>query len=116
MLAGFLVTQCYGTLVLHPFGLSYYNMLTGGLPGAQKLGLELTYWGDAVDRVLLNRLAAEIRPAPLRHWPRRSIQGQGILTTTSALVQQDVVLLDEAAATGPNGWFFLAGEPTGGRI
>ena len=47
---------------LHPFGLSFYNGLTGGLSGAERLGLELTYWNDAVDQVLLDRLAREGQP------------------------------------------------------
>jgi 4-amino-4-deoxy-L-arabinose transferase-like glycosyltransferase len=29
-----------------PFHLSYYNALVGGLPGATRLGMEPTYWGD----------------------------------------------------------------------
>jgi 4-amino-4-deoxy-L-arabinose transferase-like glycosyltransferase len=100
LLAGLLVTQCYGVLALHPFGLSYYNMLTGGLPGAQRLGLELTYWSDAVDRVLLDRLAAEIRPGARAALAPTLYQGQGILTTTAALVRRDVVLQDDEAAKG----------------
>jgi len=98
LLAGLLVMQCQGSLALHPFGLSYYNMLTGGLPGAQWLGLELTYWSDAVDRVLLNRLAAEIRPGATAALAPTLYQGQGILTTTAALVRRDVVLQDGEAA------------------
>jgi 4-amino-4-deoxy-L-arabinose transferase-like glycosyltransferase len=43
VLAGFLIVQSYGVVSLHPFGLSYYNLLVGGLPGALRLGLELTY-------------------------------------------------------------------------
>ena len=50
-------------VALHPFGLSYYNGLVGGLPGAERLGLELTYWNDPVDQVLLDQLARE---APAR--------------------------------------------------
>ncbi len=37
----------------HPCYLSYYNIAVGGLPGAERLGLELNYWGDAVTRELL---------------------------------------------------------------
>jgi 4-amino-4-deoxy-L-arabinose transferase-like glycosyltransferase len=98
LVAGLLVTQCYGALVLHPFGLSYYNILTGGLLGAQRLGLELTYWSDAVDRVLLNRLAAEIHQGTSAALSPTLYQGQGILTTTAALVRRDVILLDDEAA------------------
>ena len=62
-LVAFVLAQGYGVVALHPFGLSYYNLLVGGLPGAERLGLELTYWGDAVDRVLLDRLAGAAAPA-----------------------------------------------------
>jgi hypothetical protein len=44
---------------MHPFQLSYYNLLVGGLWGADRLGLEVTYWGDSVDRGLLRQLAAD---------------------------------------------------------
>jgi len=29
-----------------PFHLSYYNAFVGGLPGAVRVGMEPTYWGD----------------------------------------------------------------------
>ena len=79
-------------MALHPFGLSYYNILVGGLPGAERLGLELTYWSDAVDRVLLDRLAAEIQPGATAALAPTLYPGQGILTTTSRLARRDVVL------------------------
>jgi 4-amino-4-deoxy-L-arabinose transferase-like glycosyltransferase len=53
----------------HPYELSYYNGLVGGAPGARALGFETTYWGDTVNRDVidwLNRRAAEhdsARPA-----------------------------------------------------
>jgi len=34
---------------LHPYELCYYNILAGGMPGAQKLGMETTYWWDPVN-------------------------------------------------------------------
>ena len=61
-LGAFLLAQSFGLVALHPFGLSYYNGLVGGLPGAEWLGLELTYWNDPVDQVLLDRLAREAQP------------------------------------------------------
>ncbi len=57
-LVALMVGQGFGVVMIHPFGLSYYNLLVGGLPGAERLGLELTYWGDAVDPVLLGELAS----------------------------------------------------------
>lgn len=32
-----------------PYGMSYYSPLVGGLPGAEKLGMEVTYYGEAID-------------------------------------------------------------------
>ncbi|MFO0958716.1 MAG: 4-amino-4-deoxy-L-arabinose transferase [Isosphaeraceae bacterium] len=54
--------QGYGVVALHPFGLSYYNALVGGLPGAERLGLELTFWSDAIDATLLDELARVASP------------------------------------------------------
>ena len=62
---------------LHPFGLSYYNGLIGGLAGAERLGLELTYWNDPVDQVLLDRLAREGQAGRRRRrWCRRSTRSR----------------------------------------
>ena len=86
-------------VTFHPFGLSYYNVLVGGLPGAERLGLELTYWGDAVDGVLLDRLAREASPdAPAALVPTL-YPGQGTLTTSRAMIRVPVILKDEDAAT-----------------
>jgi len=43
----------------HPHELSYYNVFIGGLPGAAKAGMEVTYWGETyLDATLwLNRNA-----------------------------------------------------------
>jgi 4-amino-4-deoxy-L-arabinose transferase-like glycosyltransferase len=40
----------------HPHELSYYNGVVGGLPGAQRLGFEPTYWYDAVTPDVLREL------------------------------------------------------------
>jgi 4-amino-4-deoxy-L-arabinose transferase-like glycosyltransferase len=97
-LAVALAAQSLGLATTHPFGLSYYNLLTLGLPGAERLGLELTYWGDAVDDVLLDRLAREARRGATAALAPTLYPGQGILTTTRRLVQREIVLQDEAAA------------------
>jgi hypothetical protein len=98
LLTTFLLAQGYGTLAFHPFGLSYYNLLTGGLPGAERLGLELTYWNDAVDRVLLDRLAAEATSKAVAALAPTLYPGQGILTTTAPLARREVILQDDAVA------------------
>ncbi len=81
MLSVFLIAQGYGVVALHPFGLSYYNALVGGLPGAERLGLELTYWNDPVDQVLLDRLAVLAQPRATAALVPSLYPGQGILTT-----------------------------------
>ncbi len=52
-MASFLLAQSVGVIVMHPCQLSYYNLLVGGLYGADRLGFERTYWGDCVTRSML---------------------------------------------------------------
>jgi 4-amino-4-deoxy-L-arabinose transferase-like glycosyltransferase len=59
LLAAFLACQAVGVVHYHPFQLSYYNLLVGGLRGAQRLGFEVTYWGDTITTDLLDRWSAE---------------------------------------------------------
>ncbi len=94
-LVGVLLAQGYGVVALHPFGLSYYNALVGGLPGAERLGLELTYWGDAVDPVLLDLLAREVPPDAPSAMAPTLYPGQGRVSTTRAMARRPVVLQDE---------------------
>lgn len=92
------LAQGYGMVALHPFGLSYHNLLVGGLPGAERLGLELTYWGDAVDPVLLDELARRAQPgqtvalAPTLHHIQASA------STTPALFDKGIVLREQEFA------------------
>ena len=94
----FLLAQGYGVVAIHPFGLSYYNAGVGGLPGAERLGMELTYWGDAVDRVLLGRLVEQARPETAVALVPTLYPGQGIATTTREMARTDVLLGDEDLA------------------
>jgi hypothetical protein len=48
LLAVCLGPAVYDVLRIHPYHLSYYNSLVGGLPGAMRRGFEVTYWYDAV--------------------------------------------------------------------
>lgn len=99
--------QGYGVAAMHPFGLSYYNALVGGLPGAERWGLELTYWGDAVDRVLLDRLARELPPGAPAALVPTLYPGQGVMTTTRPMARRDLLLGD--AETAPlAGWVVVS--------
>jgi hypothetical protein len=41
---------------IHPYYLSYYNGLVGGLKGAEQRGFETTYWGDTCNESILSYL------------------------------------------------------------
>ncbi|MEM9702583.1 MAG: hypothetical protein AAF907_09080 [Planctomycetota bacterium] len=49
-----LVAQGVNVVWMSPVWLSSYSAVVGGLWGADKLGFERNYWGDAVTRELLN--------------------------------------------------------------
>jgi len=72
--AALFVTQAGAVWWIHPCELSYYNALVGGLWGADKLGMETTYWHDVVNRDLfrwLNRrcpVRATIAFYPVGEW------------------------------------------------
>jgi hypothetical protein len=38
--------------VVHPWEMSYYNALIGGTSGADRRGMEVTYWGDTYMRAI----------------------------------------------------------------
>jgi 4-amino-4-deoxy-L-arabinose transferase-like glycosyltransferase len=42
-----LIPGALATCTIHPYELSYYNELVGGVTGAHKIGMESTYWGDS---------------------------------------------------------------------
>lgn len=46
----------------YPHTLSYYSLLAGGLPGATELGMEPTYWWDALDDEALAWLHKHTEP------------------------------------------------------
>ena len=106
-LAALLIGQGYGVVMLHPFGLSYYNALVGGLPGAERLGLELTYWGDAVDSRLLDELAAKARDADTAALAPTLAPDQGKVATTRRLLDKGIILGDQDRA-GPARWLVLS--------
>lgn len=46
------ILYIYANLSVYPFGLSYYGGFVGGIRGARNLGLETSYWGEAVTAVV----------------------------------------------------------------
>ncbi|MBI3467115.1 MAG: glycosyltransferase family 39 protein [Planctomycetes bacterium] len=66
----FLGPPAYWLYQAHPYELSYYNGLAGGLPGAQRRGFEPTYWYDAVTPEVVSELND-----PERGLPRGAVLG-----------------------------------------
>lgn len=102
-----LLVQGVGVVSTHPFGLSYYNAVVGGLTGAERLGLELTYWNDAVDRVLLDRLVHEAKPGATAALAPTLYPGQGLASTTRAMARGPLLLRDEEKALSAD-WLIVS--------
>jgi hypothetical protein len=68
-----LLMQSYGLIAYAPCHLSYYNILIGGLRGADNLGMEPTYWGDSFTRDFLQEVVntvpegAQVTVTPVLH-------------------------------------------------
>lgn len=60
-LAVFVTLQGYAIVALCPCHLSYYNLLIGGSRGAERLGLQTTYWAEPLTRELLDEIV-EVLP------------------------------------------------------
>lgn len=98
--------QATGTILYHPCQLSYYNLLAGGLPGAARLGFEVTYWGDAVREPMLAEAARLSHGEPILLAPSLApfqplaiqIASPALLATRTRLVGYDPS--DPQAATG----------------
>jgi 4-amino-4-deoxy-L-arabinose transferase-like glycosyltransferase len=54
---------------IHPFELSYYNLLIGGPRGAWQRGFELTYWCDAFNGRTLDELNQSLPPGAELDFP-----------------------------------------------
>ncbi len=102
-----LAAQAYGVVMIHPYGLSYYNLLVGGLPGAEKLGLELTYWGDAVDKGLLNALASNGKAGEDAALAPTLAPEQGKVNTTRPMAGVPIILADQDQA-GRSRWLIVS--------
>jgi 4-amino-4-deoxy-L-arabinose transferase-like glycosyltransferase len=97
-LVALLAAQAIGLILIHPFGLSYYSLLVGGLPGAERLGLELEYWSEAVDSRLLDRLAREAEPGATACLAPTLAPSQGVIVTSRNLARRRIILGDESNA------------------
>ena len=73
------------TTRVSPYYLSYYNELIGGLPGAERAGMDVSYWYDAMTPEFLARVEQELpEGATVLTWPTgryfEELQGLGRLS------------------------------------
>jgi hypothetical protein len=95
---------------VRPYYLSYYNELIGGLPGAARAGMEVTYWYDAMTPDFLRRIERELpEGATVLGWPRvkyfEELQDLGLLRAdlrfTNELSSAYLLLLARKATLPP---------------
>jgi len=86
---------------MHPFSLSYYSIFVGGLNGAEKLGLEPTYWGDSLTPRLLEKLAAAADNDDRVVLAPTLYGGHPAFLTTPGLAAKSVVVLPGDLALPP---------------
>lgn len=90
----FLLLQSTGVIVYHPCQSSHYSLLVGGLAGAQRLGFEVSYWGDAVREPLLEQAAATSGGQPILLAPHLAPwQAAAVSVSSPALGEQKTWLV-----------------------
>lgn len=86
--------QGVGLVLYHPCQLSYYNLLVGGLAGADRLGLEVNYWADAIREPLLQEAAAQAPGQTVLLAPHLApFQAPGIAISSPALAESQTELV-----------------------
>ena len=89
-----------------PYCLSYYNAAVGGTFGAERLGFEVSYWGDSFSRRFMTKLVdavpdgAIVQVAPVLH------QFQ-----LAEIERQVPVLAKGQSPTGRRVWLVAAEQP-----
>ncbi|MFO1095128.1 MAG: hypothetical protein U0992_17750 [Planctomycetaceae bacterium] len=87
-----LAAQCLGMIRYHPCELSYYNLAVDGLSGADRLGLERTYWQDSFTRSFWRDVTRQVpKGATLYLAPRfHPFQEVDLLLQSPILAAHDV--------------------------
>ncbi len=113
-----------GSLVLYfPQGLSYYNLLIGGLPGAARAGMEVTYYWDGLDEEISRSAApwsptgaarpclfGAASPATLRRWIEWDLVPPRSETITSLVGRPDA---RRRLSETPFGYYILQNRASG---
>jgi hypothetical protein len=83
----FVALQGLGLVLYHPCHLSHYSLMVGGIRGADKLGFEVNYWGDAVEERLLAEAARRTPAGPVLFAPSlANFQLEGVWRSSAALM------------------------------
>ena len=90
----FVTLQGIGLVIYYPCHLSYYSLLVGGLTGAERLGFEVTYWGDTVREPMLAEAARLSPDKPVLFAPNLApFQALAVGITSTALREAGVSLV-----------------------
>lgn len=102
LLGVFVAVQGMGLILYHPSYLSYYSLLVGGLPGAERLGFEVNYWGDGVPESLLAQAAEKSQGMAIVFGPNLApFQAPFVGATSAALMAREVAVIGwDGSATG----------------
>lgn len=98
--------QATGIVRYHPCWLSHYSLAVGGLWGAEKLGFEVTYWGDSVREPLLAETALVAPAQQVFFVPNLApFQAPAVAISSPALIRGRVELVgwDANLARSPAG-------------
>ncbi len=87
----FLIVPC-----LKPSPLSYVSPLTGGIRGFEASGMELNYWGDAVDSTLTDQIERLVKPGQKVAVVPTLAGGQAAFLTPPALLRQGMTFEEQS--------------------
>jgi hypothetical protein len=87
-------TQATGAVVYYPVHTGYYNLLVGGLWGAERMGLEVNYWGDSILEPLLAEAARVAPGRPVLYGPNLApFQAPAVQMSSPTLAAEETVLV-----------------------
>jgi hypothetical protein len=92
VIGGLVAMQGTGLVLYHPCYLSHYSLLVGGLPGAERLGFEVNYWGDAVTERLLAHAAEKAKNSAILYGPNLAPFQAPMLAVSSAALSAKRVI------------------------
>ena len=89
-----LAVQAVGLVQFSPYWLSYYSLAAGGLSGAERVGLEVSYWSDSVSREFLTTVVdlvpagsvVEVTPVMHPSQPREMLRQSPLLRRHGVLL------------------------------